>query len=80
MAISKSVAFTQENLNALESALVEGIQKVKYSDKEIEYRSVDEMVKIRNLMKKELCIDKSNANKGLFGGRRITAKHSKGLC
>lgn len=73
-------AFTQENLNLLEQALVEGVKKVKYSDKEVEYRSLDEMVKIRNLMRKELCLDKSTAEKGLFGGRRINAKHSKGLC
>lgn len=76
----KSVAFTQENLEALESAIVEGIQKVKYSDKEIEYRSLDEMLKIRNLMRKELCQGSSKTKKGLFGGRRINAVHDKGLC
>jgi len=73
-------AFTEENLLALEQAIVEGVKRVKYSDKEVEYRSLDDMIKTRNLMRKELCLDKSSTDKGLFGGRRITAKHSKGLC
>lgn len=72
-------AFTEENLKLLEQAIVEGVKVVEYSDKKIEYRSLDEMIKIRNLMRKELCIDKSSASKGLFGGRRIIARHSKGL-
>lgn len=74
------VAVTDENLLLLEQALFEGVKKVKYSDKEIEYRSLDEMIKLRNMMKKELCQNSSKTKKGLFGGRRINAKHSKGLC
>jgi len=77
--MATKTAFTLENLSLLEEALVEGAKRVKYTDKEVEYRSLDEMVKIRNLMKKELGLDKGTANKGLFGGRRINAKHSKGL-
>ena len=75
-----SVAITQENLDALEQAIVEGVKTVKYSDKEVEYRSLDELFKIRDFMRKKLCLDKSNAKKGLFGGRRINGRHSKGLC
>lgn len=75
-----AIAFTQENLELLEQALVEGVKKVKYSDKEVEYRSVDEMIKLRNLIKKELCQTTSKTKKGLFGGRRINAIHDKGLC
>lgn len=76
-----NTAFTAENLELLEQAIVEGVKRVKYSDKEVEYRSLDEMIKIRNLMRKELCTGStSKTDKGLFGGRRINAKHSKGLC
>lgn len=75
-----STAFTQENLTALENAIVEGVKKVKYSDKEVEYRSLDEMMRLRNLMKKELCQNTSKTKKGVFGGRRINAIHDKGLC
>lgn len=75
-----STTFTEANLELLEQAIVEGVKRVKYTDKEIEYRSLDEMIKLRNLMRKELCKGTSKTDKGLFGGRRINAKHSKGLC
>lgn len=73
-------AFTEENLLALEQAIVEGVKIVEYSDKKVEYRSLDEMMRIRDLMKKKLCVDNSNTKKGLFGGRRINGIHDKGLC
>lgn len=80
MAVNNQTAFTHENLLALEQAIVEGVKTVKYSDKEVEYRSISEMMQIRTLMRKELCLNKSSAKKGLFGGRRINAIHHKGLC
>lgn len=72
-------AFTVENLEALEEAIAGGEKRVKYTDKEVEYRSLDEMLKIRDLMRKKLGLGKSCGEKGLFGGTRVTAKHSKGL-
>lgn len=74
------VAISQENLDALEQSIVEGVKVVKYSDKEVEYRSLDDLFRIRTFMRKQLCLDKSSAKKGLFGGRRIIGRHSKGLC
>lgn len=75
-----NLTFTQENLNALEQAIAEGAKRVKYSDKEIEYRSLEEMLKIRDLMKKELGLKNcSSSRKGLFGGVRIKVQHSKDL-
>jgi hypothetical protein len=71
--------FTVENLEALEAALAGGERRVKYSDKEVEYRSFEEMVKIRDLMMKKLGLLSTCGAKGLFGGRRIKAQHSKGL-
>jgi len=73
-------AFTEENLNALQLALVEGARRVKYSDKEIEYRSLDEILKIRDLIKKSLKIKSCSGNRsGLFGGARIRAEYDKDL-
>lgn len=72
-------AFTVERLEALEAAIAEGVRRVKYSDKEIEYRSIDEMLKVRNLMREKLGLKPDCGEKGLFGGKRIKAKHSKGL-
>lgn len=65
-------AFTQENLDKLEEALVKGIKRVEYLDKEVEYRSVDEMLKIRDLMRRCLGLTLEPC--------RIFSKTSKGLC
>jgi hypothetical protein len=73
-------SFTQDQLTALEASIADGALKVKYSDKEVEYRDLKEMLKIRDLMRNALGLNKtSNCNKGLFGGKRLKMEHSKGL-
>lgn len=67
-----SVNFTSLDLDALETALAKGVKTVKYTDKEITYRSVDEMLKIRDLIKN--CIDDTTR------GTRRVAQTNKGLC
>ncbi len=71
--------YTFEQLNALEKAIGEGVLRVKYSDKEIEYRSMDELLKARDHIARVLGVKKKCGDKGLFGGARLVAKHSKGL-
>lgn len=77
---TSSVGFTTDNLELLEAAIAEGALKVKYTDKEIEYRSLKDMLKIRDLIKKELGLCKRPGKRGLFGGIRIEAEHDKDLC
>lgn len=72
-------AFTVENLMALEKAMVDGVKRVKYADKEIEYRSLDEIKDLINEMRKALGMLKGCGKRGLFGGRRVIGRHSKGL-
>ena len=48
------MAVTKEKLEQLEDALFEGVTTVKYADREVTYRSLNEMERIRNMMKKEL--------------------------
>ncbi len=48
------MAFTQEQLNTLNAAIAEGALIVWYGDKRIEYRSLDQMIKIRNMMIEEI--------------------------
>lgn len=52
------MAFTQTQHDELEAAIAAGALKVKYSGagqgKEVEYRSLDDMIRILNLMKKDL--------------------------
>lgn len=79
MSDTPTTAITVENFYALEAAIVEGVQRVKYTDKEVEYRSINEMLKVYNFMAKKLGLKNKCGEPGLFGGRRIVAKHSKGL-
>lgn len=48
------MAFTQAQLTAIENALAEGVLTVKYQDKQVTYRSLDELIRIRNLMSQSL--------------------------
>lgn len=71
--------FSVARLEALEAAIADGVLTVSYTDKSITYRSLDDMMKIRDLMRRKLGLKKQCGEKGLFGGSRIIAKHSKGL-
>lgn len=48
------VGFTQDQLKRLDDAIAQGITKVTYADRHISYRSLDEMLKVRELMKRSL--------------------------
>lgn len=52
MALSNSEL--QEQLDALETSYNLGALKVKYADREITYRSLDEMVQVINRLKRQL--------------------------
>lgn len=46
--------FTQEQLTLLNQAIAEGVTKIEYNGKKIEYRSLKEMIETRDLIKREL--------------------------
>lgn len=71
--------FTLERLEALEAAIADGVLSVQYSDKNITYRSMKEMLQARDLMRRKLGLKGSCGEKGLFGGTRRNPRHSKGL-
>lgn len=48
------MAFTQSQLDALDAAIAEGVLVVKYADKEVTYRSLNDMLRIRELMAKDV--------------------------
>lgn len=56
-------------LDALEKSIYEGVLKVEYGDKKVEYRSLNEMVRIKDMLKAEL---------GQGKPRRTYASFSKG--
>lgn len=48
------MAVTQADIDALELAIASGLKKVKFSDRENEYRDLDEMKEILRGMKAQL--------------------------
>jgi hypothetical protein len=60
-------AWTQEQLTALETAIARGTLRVKYGERDVTYRSLDEMLKLRGVMRRELgLVDPA-------GGRRVVS-------
>jgi len=66
------MAWTATDLDEIEKAIKTGTLRVKYSDREVQYRSLDEMLKIRDLIAKEV------AEAGSKPLRKL-AQYSKGL-
>lgn len=67
------MAFTQEQIEALEAAIATGTLKVKYADREVTYQDTASMLKALAVMKGEVA-----AAAGEAGFRRIAT--NKGLC
>lgn len=66
------MAFTVDQYNRLNEAISLGALEVKYADKDITYRSLAEMITLKNLMERELGI--------AAGGIKTSfAKFSRGL-
>lgn len=66
------MAWTSTDLQELEKAIASGTLSVKYSDKTVQYRSLEEMLKIRDLIRKELGLVRGK-------GQRIRTRYKKGL-
>ena len=66
------MAWSTEQLEVLEKAIAEGVTRLKYENKEVEYRSLEDMMKLRDIIRAELgIVDKS--------GQRLYASYSKGF-
>lgn len=48
------MAFTQTQLDALEQAISLGVTTVDYGDRKVTYRSLAEMTRIRDMMRRDL--------------------------
>lgn len=67
------MAWTQAELDSLESALAQGARVVKYEDREVTYRNLEDMRSLRREMARELGLDQTD-------GRRFHRfQPSKGL-
>ena len=66
------MAWTQAELDSLEEAIAKGYLRVQYQDRVVWYRTLDEMLQIRNEMRKALGQVKK--------GDRFFVKTAKGIC
>lgn len=48
------MAWTDSDLTVIEAAIASGELRVKYQDKEVEYRSLEELLKARDLIREAL--------------------------
>lgn len=48
------MAFTADDLTRIESAIKTGQRRVRFADREVEYRTFEEMLKIRDLIRAEV--------------------------
>ncbi|HDS1728174.1 phage head-tail joining protein [Pseudomonas putida] len=48
------MAYTKAHLDVVERAIARGEKIVRYSDRTVEYRTVDELIKARDLIRAEL--------------------------
>ena len=49
-----TMAFSETQLTALETAIAQGVTSVHYGDRQVTYRSTNEMIRLRNTMRAEL--------------------------
>lgn len=66
------MAWVQADLDAIEEAIVSGVLTVKYSDKEVTYRSLNELIKVRELIRESLGLTNS-------ASQRILSEFDRGL-
>lgn len=67
------MAYTQAQLEALDEAIASGAQEVWYEHKKVEYRSLSDMLRLREIMANDI------ANAGQPKRRRRVARYSNGL-
>lgn len=67
--------YTTEQYQALKAAIATGSRMVKYADKTVEYRSLEEMMQILKAMEQELGIGSGAAD---FQGSRRVLIYEKG--
>jgi len=66
------MAFTQTQLDRLEEAIAEGVLEVKYQDRTVRYRSLNQMIQLREMMRRELGKRPKTS--------RVYTKFKKGTC
>lgn len=68
------MAYSLTQLEAIEDAIASGHTRVTYDGKTVEYRSLKEMMQIRDTIRDALGLNPCGSD------RRVTPMFSKGLC
>ncbi|MFM0479107.1 hypothetical protein PQQ81_01110 [Paraburkholderia strydomiana] len=55
------MAFTQQNLDAIENAIATGTLSIEYNGKRVTYRSMSDLMRARDVIKSELAKQQSNS-------------------
>lgn len=69
------MAFTTDQLNALETAIAQGATSVRLNGREIRYHSLGDMIRLRDTMRAELGVAVSDRSKS----RLFSVTAGKGL-
>ena len=64
--------FTVNSLEDLEKAIATGARVIKYQDREFQMRSLDDQLRLRRMLRRELGLAPR-------GRRRLTSSYDKGL-
>jgi len=67
------MAFTQEQLDTLEAAIAQGVKRVEYADKVVEYPSLKDMLALLDTIRQVLVLISG------FSGNRKLASYNKGV-
>lgn len=67
-----STTWTTDDLAAIEKAIASGALRVEYNDRTVVYKSMDELLRARTVIRRALGCEKR--------GGRILVKASKGTC
>lgn len=65
------MAFSQAQLDAIEDGIASGATTVSYEGKSVSYRSLDEMIRIRGIIRRALGLDP-------LSSQTVLAAHSSG--
>lgn len=64
--------WTLADLTELDTAIKQGALRVRYRDRDVTYRSLEEMLQLRNLMQRELGITSTASSRRVVSVRKGT--------
>jgi hypothetical protein len=57
------MAWTQDDLDVIERMIAQGVLEMEYGDKKLKYTSLNDMLRVRDLIRAELGLTNSTSNR-----------------